>query len=80
MLLHELGKGWDNNHNNREDDTWRTVFRRGFHPVFDAGIKRLILVVVSNGSKVEDEDDDDSRTKIGLYLVELWDALMPHYA
>ena len=80
MLLRKLGKGWDNNHDDREDDTWRTVVRRGFYPVFDAGVERLISVVVDDGSEVEDEDDDDGRTKIGLYLLELWDALMPRYA
>ncbi len=80
MLLRELGKGWKDNHDNQEDDTWRTVVRCGFHPVFDTGVERLILVVVNDDSKVKDEDDNYGRTKIGLYLVELWDALMPHYA
>ncbi len=28
---------------------------------------------------MEDEDEDDGRTKIGPSPVELWDALMPRY-
>ncbi len=68
----ELGKGRDN--------LWRTAARRGFHLAFDAGVERLILVVADGGGGVEDKDEDDGRTKIGLSLVELWDASMPRYA
>jgi hypothetical protein len=71
LLLHALGKGWD--------DPWRTAARRGFHPVFDARVKRLILVVADGSSGVKDEDEDDGRTKIGQLPVELWVALTPRY-
>jgi hypothetical protein len=41
----------------------------------------LILVVADGGGggRVEDKDEDDSRTKIGLSPVELSDALTPGY-
>ena len=39
----------DNKGDDQEDDPWRTAARRGFHPVFDASFKRLILVVANGG-------------------------------
>jgi hypothetical protein len=74
LFFRELGEG--------RNDPWRAAARRGFQPVFDAGVERLILVVADGGGGggVEDEDEDDGRTKIGPSPVELWDALMPHYA
>jgi hypothetical protein len=74
-LLRELGEG--------QDDPWRTAARRGFHPVFDAGVERLISVVADGaggGGGVEDEDKDDGRTKISPSPVELWAASTPRYA
>jgi hypothetical protein len=76
-LLCELDKGWGDDRDDREDDPWRTAARRGFHPEFDAGVERLILVVAdgSGGSGVEDENGNDGRCP-----AELWDALTPRYA
>ena len=50
--------------------------------MFDAGVERLISVVADGGGfgGVEDEDGDDSRTKISPCPVELWDASMPRYS
>ena len=74
----------DNKGDDQEDDPWRTAARRGFHPVFDASFKRLILVVANGGGGggggVWDEEGDEGRTKIGPYPVELWDASMPRYS
>ena len=74
----------DDDGDDREDDPWRTAARRGFRPVFDAGVERLISVVADGGGGggggVEDEDGDDGRTKIGPCPVELWDASTPRYS
>ena len=79
-LLRELDEGWGDDRDEREDELWRTAARRGFHPAFDTGVKRLILVVADGGGEFQDEDYDDGRTKISPSLVELWDALTPCHA
>jgi hypothetical protein len=59
-LLHKLGEGrvlspggdenaMGDDRNTRSDDPWQIAARRGFHPVFDAGVKRLIMVVYGGG-------------------------------
>jgi len=72
----------DDDDDDREDDPWRTAARRGFHPVFDAGVERLILVVADGGGfgGIEDKDGNDGRTKIGPCPVELWDASTRRYS
>ncbi|KAL3772107.1 hypothetical protein ACHAW5_004945 [Stephanodiscus triporus] len=88
-LLRELGEGGGGalgtegvcDRNDRRDDPWRIAARRGFHPVFDAGVERLMSVVVygGGGTVVVDGDDDDG-TKSGPSPVELWLASTPRYA
>ena len=88
-LLRELGKGrvlsasggenaMGDDHDDRRDDPWRIAALRGFHPVFDAGVERLIMVVAEGGGAVENDEDDD-RTEVGLSPSKLWDASTPRY-
>ncbi|KAL7554305.1 hypothetical protein ACHAWF_017743 [Thalassiosira exigua] len=57
-----------------EDDAdrpWKLAARRGFHPVFDAGVERLMLVI---------DDDDDGATTGSPSTSELWESCSPRYA
>ncbi len=50
--------------------------------MFDAGVERLMSVVADGGGGdgVEDEDENDGRSKIGPSPVELCNASTPRYA
>ncbi|KAL7523717.1 hypothetical protein ACHAWF_000637, partial [Thalassiosira exigua] len=58
-----------------EDDTdrpWKLAARRGFHPVFDAGVEQLMLVI--------DGNDDGATTGSLSTTSELWELCSPRYA
>ena len=87
-LLHELGGGrvlehpdggenaMGDDRDDRWDDPWRIASERGFHPVFDAGVERLIMMVPGGEGGAE----KDAGTGVGLTPSELWNASTPRYA
>jgi hypothetical protein len=85
-LLHELGEGrvvspggdenaMGDDRYARSDDPWQIAARRGFHPVFDAGVERLIMVVSGGGGGFGNDDG----TGGDLSPSGLWDASTPRY-
>ena len=56
-------------------DPWQDVARYGYHPVFDAGVERLMMLVEMNNVAYNGDDNISTMTPM-----ELWDASTPCYA
>jgi hypothetical protein len=64
-LLQQLDE--DNTHEHDEQDRlWKIVAQHGFHPVFDAGVERLMFIA-------------EATTTNEMSPSDLWDASLPNY-
>jgi hypothetical protein len=63
-------------------DPWQDVAQYGYHPVFDTGVERLMMLVGddNNINNVATTNGDIPSSSTTMTPMELWDASTPCYA